>query len=336
MRGRRGKFLVELVLVNIFIVMGCSNGEVKKKEIKIGVTLYNQEDVFISSITKEIEKKAKELEEEKGVKIVVDLLDGKEDMSEQDNQVDNLIKQNYDVICVNIVDRTAGANIIDKCKKENIPVIFFNREIVEDDMKRWGKVYYVGAQAKESGEMQGEILIEKYEKNRNRVDKNGDGKIQYAILEGEQGHQDATLRTEYCIKPLYKYGLDLEKVASEVGEWKKENAGIIMKEWLRNYEEKIEVIFSNNDEMALGAMVAIDKFNERNNRTYKPIIIGVDGTEEGLKEVEKGNLAGTIISDAKKQGESILEIAYNLAMGLEESIEENTLRIPHKKIISNN
>lgn len=332
MRGIKRKVLVELVLINVIMLVGCSNAKVEKKEIKVGVTLYNQEDTFISSISKSIEERAKEIEEEEDVKITIDLLDAKGNMIEQNNQVENLIKQKYDVICVNIVDRTVGATIVDKCKKADIPLIFFNREIVEDDMKRWEKVYYVGAQAKEAGQMQGEIVSEKYREDQSKVDKNNDGKIQYAILEGEQGHQDTTLRTEYCVKTLYKNGFELEKIDSETAEWRKSNAQIIMKEWLNDYNEKIEVIFSNNDEMALGASEEIDKFNKENNKKYNPIIIGVDGTEEGLEAVESGKITGTIISDAKKQGEGILNIAYRLYREEEIELENNTLRIPHKVV----
>lgn len=334
MKGIKGKVLVNLILINVVMLVGCSSGNVEEKEIRVGVTLYNQEDIFISSISKTIKEKAKEIEEKDGIKIIVDLLDARGNMLEQNNQVENLIKQKYDVICVNIVDRTVSATIIDKCKKANIPLIFFNREIVEDDMKRWDKVYYVGTRAKEAGEMQGEIVIDKYKENKNSVDKNKDGKIQYAILEGEQGHQDTTLRTEYCVKVLYNAGFELEKIDSETAEWRKTNAQMIMKEWLNKYNEKIEVVFSNNDEMAIGASEAIDKFNKEKKKNYKPIIIGVDGTEEGLEAVKKGKLTGTIISDAKVQGENILEIAYKLSMNKEIDIENNVLRIPHK-IVNN-
>lgn len=334
MKRSKGKVLINLILINMVILVGCSSVKREEKEIRIGVTLYNQEDIFVSSISKAIKEKAKEIEEEDGIRIVVDLLDAKANMFEQNNQVENLIKQKYDVLCINIVDRTVSATIIDKCKKANIPLIFFNREIVEDDMKRWDKVYYVGTQAKEAGEMQGEMVIDKYKNNKNSVDKNNDGKIQYAILEGEQGHQDTTLRTEYCIKTLYNEGIELEKVDSETGEWRQTNAQVIMKEWLDKYEEKIEVIFSNNDEMALGASAEIETFNKKNKKNYKPVIIGVDGTEEGLKAIKNGNLTGTVISDAKEQGINILEIAYELSMGKEVNIDKNILRIPHKKVVN--
>lgn len=134
------------------------------KEIKIGMTLYKQEDVFVSSITKNIEEIAKEKESDGKYKITMNILDAKGNLNNQNNQVDKFIAQDYDIICVNLVDRTAAAVIIDKAKAANKPVIFFNREPVEEDMERWNRLYYVGAEAEQSGEMQADIIINAYKK----------------------------------------------------------------------------------------------------------------------------------------------------------------------------
>ena len=69
----------------------------------------------------------------------------------QNKQVEDMIRDGCDVICVNLVDRTAPSKIIDSAKKNNVPVIFFNRELVEEDLYRWDRLYYVGADAFESG-----------------------------------------------------------------------------------------------------------------------------------------------------------------------------------------
>lgn len=196
-----------LTVVSIFNVLSSCSANVKSanysndiKEIKIGVTLYKQDDAFISEISKNIEDIAKEKENQGKYKIIVNVADAKGNLINQSNQVDKFVAQNYDVICVNMVDRTAASMIIDKAKSANIPIVFFNREPVEEDMERWNKLYYVGADAQQSGEMQANIIINAYKKDNRMVDKNGDGKIQYVMLEGEQGHQDSLIRTEYCIK----------------------------------------------------------------------------------------------------------------------------------------
>ena len=94
-----------------------------------------------------------------------------------------MITEGCDVICVNLVDRTDPTAIIDLAEKNNIPVIFFNRELVEEDLERWTRLYYVGAQAFESGIMQGELAAEAFLTDQS-LDKNGDGIFQYVVLEG--------------------------------------------------------------------------------------------------------------------------------------------------------
>ena len=99
-----------------------------------------------------------------------------------------------------------------KAKSADVPVIFFNRELVEEDLERWEKLYYVGAVALESGIMQGEIVAEAYEKDPEKLDKNGDGVLQYVMLEGEAGHQDAIIRTEYAVNTIIESGIKMEKL----------------------------------------------------------------------------------------------------------------------------
>ena len=172
-----------LMLMSTLIVSCNENiSNNKNNEIKIGVTLYRQDDTFISSISSNLEEISKENENNFNKNIVLEFVDAKASTINQGNQVDKFIKQDYDVICVNLVDRTAAATIIDKAKSANIPLIFFNREPVEEDMNRWDKIYYVGAQAEQSARLQADIVAEEWLSNKNYYDKNNDGKIQYVML----------------------------------------------------------------------------------------------------------------------------------------------------------
>ena len=88
-------------------------------------------------------------------------------------------------------------------KEHDVPIIFFNREPVAEDMRQWDRLYYVGADAKQSGVLQGELAVEMIRQN-SQIDHNKDGKIQYVVLEGEAGHQDAIIRTENAVDTLNK------------------------------------------------------------------------------------------------------------------------------------
>ncbi|WP_300379408.1 galactose ABC transporter substrate-binding protein [Clostridium sp.] len=338
--GRNFKNVIFLTLMTT-ILTGCNsnNRKLENKEIKIGVTLYRQDDKFISNISRNLEDIAKEKEISEKVKINLDFLDAKGSSINQGNQVDKFINQDYDIICVNLVDRTAAATIIDKAKSANIPIIFFNREPVEEDMNRWDKLFYVGAQAEQSARMQAEIILDEWINNREKVDKNKDGKIQYVMLEGEQGHQDTSIRTEYCIKAMYEKGIELEKLADDSANWQSDQAINKMNQWINDFGDEIEVVFSNNDVMALGAIISIN--NNLDKFTSKPKVLGIDGIEEALEAIQNGELLGTIISDSKLQSKAIFDIAYALANYKSlESIEElekgKYIKTAHKKVTKEN
>ncbi|MEG2017067.1 MAG: galactose ABC transporter substrate-binding protein [Clostridium sp.] len=332
-----------LFLVTLSFLLGLTSCGTKvteeTKEIYIGVTLYKGDDTFINDIRKGIEAMVKSKEEEEGCKIIIDFIDANGSVINQENQIDRFISREYDVICVNLVDRTAAATIIDKAKDADIPLVFFNREPVEEDMNRWSKLYYVGAQAEQSARMQGNIVIKAFEDDGSAVDKNGDGKLQYVILEGELGHQDAAIRTEYCVKSVMERGIELERLADESANWQSDQSNEKMTNWIKEFENSIEVVFSNNDEMALGAIYALKTAEVQ--KEHWPVIVGVDGINEALEAVKDGTMEGTVLSDAKVQATNIVNIAYALAMN--ESPEKvSAIRdgkyvlVPHKEITKEN
>ena len=136
-----------------------------KTSIRIGVALYRGDDTFISTVRAALEERAKAYEQETGIKVVMDIVDAKLNQNTQNSQVERFISLGYDALCVNIVDRSAASIIIDRAMDAGIPVVFFNREPVEEDMNRWEKLYYIGADAKESAVLQGNILVDAYKKD---------------------------------------------------------------------------------------------------------------------------------------------------------------------------
>ena len=121
------------------MIMKNNGGEKKedKKSIRVGVALYRGDDPFINNIRSKLEEKAKSYEKGTGVKVVMDVADAKGNQNTQNSQVDRFLSLGYDAICVNMVDRSAASYVINKAMDADIPVIFFNREPVEEDMKRW-------------------------------------------------------------------------------------------------------------------------------------------------------------------------------------------------------
>lgn len=305
--------------------------EEEKTSVKIGISIYSQYDTFISSLINHLTEYAKFKEQEEGVTITLDISNAGGNQLTQNYQVENYIQEGYDIICINLVDRTDASTAIDMAMNADIPVIFFNRELVEKDLNRWNKLFYVGAVALESGIMQGQVVVDYCEKNFSKVDKNKDGILQYVILEGEPDHQDALIRTEYVINTIVDAGIDVEKVGDEIANWTRAQAETKMSQWLKNGEGKeIEIVIANNDDMALGAIDAMKKEQVAD----PPIVVGIDGTKVGLEAVKNGDMIGTVYNDAKGQAEGIVELAYSLAFGKQlpddiELIDGKYIRKPH-------
>lgn len=323
------------VLMTALALTGCA-GEKREKitSIKIGISVYDQYDTFISQLMDSFEKSVKEKEVETGVLISIEIQNAAGSQSEQNNQVEDFIDGGCDVICVNLVDRTDPTMIIDKAKNADVPVIFFNRELVEEDLERWEKLYYVGAVALESGIMQGEIVAEAYENSPERLDKNGDGILQYVMLEGEAGHQDAIIRTEYSVNTIIEKGIQMEKLDHAIANWNRGQAQSKMQQWINEFGDRIELVLSNNDDMALGAVDACKEAGF--SLEDYPFIAGIDGTEVGLDAIEEGSLGATVFNDGAGQAEQMLKLAYDLAVGQSlsdvEYMEGHYVRLPHQKV----
>lgn len=314
-----------------------NNSEQQIETVRIGVATYRSDDTFITALCDDLERVSKQMESETGKKIILNIADGKNSQSNQNDQVDNFISRSYDVICVNMVDRTVAAVIIDKAKRADIPVVFFNREPVEEDIRMWDRAYYVGTDAKESGIMQGQIILNALKKGAG-IDKNGDGKLQYVMLEGEQAHQDSLIRTEYSVKTITAGGVQMEKLANDTANWQRSLGTAKMTSWLDQFGDEIEVVLSNNDDMALGA---IDALKAQDMLENGPVVVGVDGTLAALEAIQNGEMLGSVVNDAQLQAQAMLDIACALTEGSDpqqvvEGMNGQYVRAPHRIVTKEN
>ncbi|UFJ39616.1 galactose/glucose ABC transporter substrate-binding protein MglB [Brevibacillus humidisoli] len=312
-----------------------SGGGTASSNLTIGVAIYKFDDTFMTGVRNAIEDAAKD-------KVAVEIVDSQNSQPTQNDKVDLFITKQVNALAINPVDRTAAGVIIDKAKQANIPVVFFNREPLEEDMQKWDKVYYVGARAEESGTISGQLIVD-YWKAHPEADKNKDGVLQYVMLKGEPGHQDAELRTKYSVQAIEDAGIKVEKVAEDTAMWDRVKGQEKMAAFLTSAGDKIEAVLANNDDMALGAIEALKAAGYFQDDKYMPVV-GVDATAPALKALEEGTMLGTVLNDAKNQGQATLNIAHVLAQGQTPN-KENTgyeivdgkyVWIPYKKITKEN
>jgi methyl-galactoside transport system substrate-binding protein len=270
----------------------------------VGVEIYRLDDTFITSMHEAMEDAA-------AGQVELKVSDGQNDQSVQNEQICSHVADGVDVLAVNPVDPAASSIILEKAQTAGIPVVFFNCEPDAAEMPDDGW-YYVGAPAQQSGAIEGEMMAEYFEAHP-EADRNGDGVIQYVLLEGQAGHQDAAIRSEYSVKTFKAAGFQVSMVASERANWQRSEARDIMTEWLAAYDN-IEAVFANDDDMALGAIDALKTAGYFSGGRFMPVV-GVDASTQALEAMQQGTLLGTVFNDAINQGRAVVRLAQVLARG---------------------
>lgn len=309
------------------LLCGCRDAS-ERDAVKIGVSVYKGDDTFISAMMESFLAAAAQFEQETGVRVNISVADAGESQKTQNEQIERFLSLDYDVLCVNLVDRTDAGSIIDRARDADVPVVFFNREPVQEDMLKWDKILYVGSDARESATLEAQIVIDRYNEDPRSIDANGDGIIQYVMLEGERRHQDAIIRTEVSVETLKEAGFLVEKLDGGIANWNRDQAAALTETYLTAYGDKLELIICNNDDMALGAADAVAWLGLDFSN-----IVGIDGTEKGLAAVREGKMLGTVVMDLPAHARAIFESAYAFATGADpadalEVREDRSVRIP--------
>ena len=307
---------------------GCQRHEEEgTPSVRIGIGLYRGDDTFINNIRQELENCAKAYEQETGIKVHLDIQDAKGSQYTQNNQVERFISLECDALCINLVGRTADSSIIDNAMGADVPMVIFNREPEVEDVNRWDSLNYVAASAKESAVLQGNIVADQYRQDPFGLDTDGDGVVSYVLLEGESSHQDALIRTEWSVQTLRDAGVPIEKITGGIANWERSQASALMEQWLMEYPDTIELVISNNDDMALGAIDAMERAGVTGIQ-----VVGIDGTTPGLKAVEDGKMMGTVSSDKKAYAAAVFNIAMDQVLG--KNVEEDFELVDSKYYLS--
>ena len=274
----------------------------------VGVAIYQYNDNFMSLYKDEITAYFKTLETDT-VKYNITMVDSKNDMNEQTNQIDTFINQGMDVIILNLVQTSSAEVLIDKVVDAGIPLILINREpLGETDESYPGiinnpTVCYVGADARQSGTYQGEIVLALD----NKGDINGDGVVSYVMVVGDPENPDAQYRTEFSIKALTDAGVQVNELVKQIGNWDQTKGNEITAAALAQFGDEIEVVFCNNDGMALGAYAAIEAAGRVVGEDI--YLLGVDALAECQEMVQAGTMTGTVLNDHIGQSHAAVDAA---------------------------
>lgn len=279
---------------------------------EIGVAIYQYNDNFMTLFRNELETYFGELAEADGNTYNLEFQDGRNDQATQTEQLNNFIAQGKDILIANLVDPTGADQIILSAQSADIPVVLINREPQVETMELWpGKTTYVGVDARQSGIYQGEMIAELD----NSGDINGDGVVKYLMIMGDAGNVDAEQRTQYSVERLQET-IEAESLGEpQRGNWDQARGQEIAANALSQYGDELEVIFSNNDGMALGAVQAINGAGRVINEDI--YIVGVDALPEVVELLADGQFTGTVLNDHFNQSHTAAEVAIRLLQGEE-------------------
>ena len=280
---------------------------------KIGISIYQFTDNFMTLYRTEL---VRYLTEDLGFNpdnIVVQ--DGKNDQAEQTNQINNFITDQVDVMILNLVQSSSAPQVTDMCNEAGIPVVYINRQPDETESDRWAsdglKATYIGADARQSGTFQGEEILE----TENKGDINGDGKVSYIMVQGDPENIDAQYRTEYSIKALTDAGVEVDELLLQRGDWDQAKGQQIVQDALTQYGDDVEVVFCNNDAMALGALQAIQAAGRTVGKDI--YLVGVDALTDAVQNIVDGNFTGTVFNDYFSQAQGAANLAVKFLKGEE-------------------
>jgi inositol transport system substrate-binding protein len=299
---------VAAVAISALALTGCAPADSGSGEIKIGAT-FPVLDAFLQKVADGMTAEA----EEQGAAIDIVAADNKVDT--QLSQVENFIAQGVDAILVVAVDTSAAGPMTAAAQEAGIPLIYVNRKPADLP----AGVPYVGSQSLVSGTLEMEQLALLAGEKGNVV-----------IMQGELTNEAALDRTKGCVDVVAKYP-GMKVVETDTANWDRAQGQALMENWLQSGTE-FTIVCANNDEMALGAILAL-KAAGKTLGVDGVLVGGVDATADALASLEAGELATTVFQDASGQGGGGVTAAIMLING--ETVEDY-VDIPYQLVTLDN
>lgn len=259
----------------------------KGEKYVIGCTVYYMSE-FVTLMTEGIKAEA----EEQGAELV--LLDADNDAQKQISQIENLIAQEVDVLLVAAVDSDAIVPALEMAENASIPLVGLNMLINTDE-----DYYYAGPNDVQAGELEMQYVMDKI-----------DGKGNILIIEGPIGQSAQVQRLEGNMNVLAKYP-DVKILAQQTANWSREEALALTENWLQAFEGQIDGIIAHNDEMALGAIQALEAAGLKD----KIPVTGVDAIKDGCESIAEGRFDATVFQDAEEEGRLGIRICLDILNG---------------------
>jgi inositol transport system substrate-binding protein len=292
----------------MFVYLGCGKSASPPpgdKQIVIGVSLLNLSSEFIAMLDKSMQAKANEL----GVKLIVN--DAQRNAEKQIQQVESFIAQKVDAIILNPCEVEASSPAVDKAVSAGVPIINVNSETKSTPTA------FVGSHDEESARIAMDYIAKRLK-----------GQGQVVMMHGFLG-QAAQIKRDQGAREVLAKNPGLKLIADQTAEWDRAKAMTLMENWIQAHGEKINAVFAQNDEMGMGAVVALEQAKMKD----KVIVVSIDAIADALQAVKEGRLDATVFQDARGQGGTAVETAVKI---VRKQPFEKQLFIPFKLVTQEN
>lgn len=299
-----------IFIILSLVLSGCAQkkavnqaSEYKSKKYRIGFVMQSYNNELLNIMMNEAKKEAEKLDDTDVI-----FVNGKSDSAKQKSQIANLIAQKCDVIIVNPYDVNESASYTKMANESNVPIISVNCPLKNQDEA----TAFVGSDSTESGVLEMEYVAKKL---------NGKGNI--VVLRGNDTDEAAIKRTQ-AIKDVIKKYPNIHIVAEDSGKWVRTFGMQITEAWIKNGVQ-FDAVVSNNDEMAIGAIIAL----KNSNMLDKVFVAGIDGNVDALNLLKEGSLKVTVFQNVAGQGSEAIKTAYKVIKG--EKVDKNIF-VPYELI----
>ncbi len=299
----------KIVAIIALVLCGCAREQTPagnaKKPLVIGVSLLNLSSEFIVMLNKSMEEKAREL----GVQLIVN--DAQRSADRQVQQVESFIAQKVDAIILNPCEVDASSPAVDKALAAGIPIINVNSETKSTPTA------FIGSRDEESGRIAMDYIARRL---------NGQGNI--VMMHGFMG-QAAQIKRDQGAREILSKNPGVKLLADQTAEWDRAKAMTLMENWIQSYGAKTNAVFAQNDEMGMGALIALEQARKKD----KVIVVSVDAIADALQAVKDGRLDATVFQDSRGQGGTAVETAVRI---IRKEPYEKQVFIPFQLVTKNN
>lgn len=260
-------------------------------DYRIGVSIARVDDNFMTYVRSGLENAARK------ENVQIQFEDAQGDVVRQLNQIQGFLGQKVDAVIVLPVDTAATANMTRAAVEAKIPLVYVNRHPDERVLPKG--VVTVASNDIEAGQLQMRYLADKL-----------GGKGNIAIIMGDLAQNSTHDRTE-GVKQVLKDYPGIKIIEQQSAEWQRNKGMDLTSNWLLA-GTGFDAIVANNDEMAIGAAMALQQAGKAKGEIA---IVGIDGLPDGLAAIKRGMLVASVFQDPKAQAISAVQAAIKMIKG---------------------